>query len=154
MGIISPVGSRVDDAWKNVRDGVSGISLVDDFDTTALSTRIGGQVKDFSVDDYLSTKEARKIDPFMHYGIAASVNAIEDSGFEITDENSHTIGIAMGAGMGGIKTIEDNHNKRATGTREHTWPAALTPPLKARARNRLKVCSATTKRRRRANAAA
>ena len=115
MSIISPVGSRVDDAWKNVRDGVSGISVVDDFDTSALTTRIGGQVIDFDVSDYLSTKEARKIDPFMHYGIAASVNAIEDSGLQITDENSHTIGIAMGAGIGGIKTIEDNHNKMLQG---------------------------------------
>jgi 3-oxoacyl-[acyl-carrier-protein] synthase II len=115
MSIISPVGSRVDDAWKNVRDGVSGISVVDDFDTSALTTRIGGQVIDFDVNDYLSTKEARKIDPFMHYGIAASVNAIEDSGLQITDENSHTIGIAMGAGIGGIKTIEDNHNKMLQG---------------------------------------
>ena len=115
MGIISPVGSRVGDAWKNVRDGVSGISLVDDFDTSELTTRIGGQVKDFNVDDYLSPKEARKIDPFMHYGIAASINAIEDSGLEITEENSHTIGIAMGAGIGGIKTIEDNHNKMLRG---------------------------------------
>ena len=115
MGIISPVGSRVDDAWKNVRDGVSGISLVDDFDASELTTRIGGQVKDFNVDDYLSSKDARKIDPFMHYGIAASINAIENSGLEITEENGHSIGIAMGAGIGGIKTIEDNHNRMLAG---------------------------------------
>ena len=115
MGIISPVGSRVDDAWKNVRDGVSGISLVDDFDASELTTRIGGQVKGFNVDDYLSSKDARKIDPFMHYGIAASINAIENSGLEITEENGHSIGIAMGAGIGGIKTIEDNHNRMLAG---------------------------------------
>jgi 3-oxoacyl-[acyl-carrier-protein] synthase II len=115
MGIISPVGSQVNDAWKNVRDGVSGISLVDDFDTSALTTRIGGQVKDFEVADYLSPKDARKIDPFMHYGIAASVNALQDSGLEVTEENGPSIGIAMGAGIGGIKTIEDNHNKMLAG---------------------------------------
>ncbi len=115
MGIISPVGSQVNDAWKNVRDGVSGISLVDDFDTSALTTRIGGQVKDFEVADYLSPKDARKIDPFMHYGIAASINALQDSGLEVTEENGPSIGIAMGAGIGGIKTIEDNHNKMLAG---------------------------------------
>jgi 3-oxoacyl-[acyl-carrier-protein] synthase II len=115
MGIISPVGSRVSDAWKNVRDGVSGISLVDDFDTSELTTRIGGQVTDFNVGDYLSPKDARKIDPFMHYGIAASVDALQDSGLEVTEENGDYIGIAMGAGIGGIKTIEDNHNKMLAG---------------------------------------
>jgi 3-oxoacyl-[acyl-carrier-protein] synthase II len=115
MGIISPVGSRVDDAWKNVRDGVSGISLVDDFDASALTTRIGGQVKDFDVADYLPPKESRKLDPFMHYGVAASLNAIEDSGLEITEENGDAIGIAMGAGIGGIKTIQDNHDKMIAG---------------------------------------
>ena len=115
MGIISPVGSQVNDAWKNVRDGVSGISLVDDFDTSALTTRIGGQVKDFDVNDFLAPKDARKIDPFMHYGIAASIKALQDSGLEVTEENGPTIGIAMGAGIGGIKTIEDNHNKMLAG---------------------------------------
>jgi 3-oxoacyl-[acyl-carrier-protein] synthase II len=115
MGIISPVGSQVDDAWKNVRDGVSGISLVDDFDTSALTTRIGGQVKGFDVADFLPPKESRKLDPFMHYGVAASINAIEDSGLEITEENGDSIGIAMGAGIGGIKTIEDNHDKMIAG---------------------------------------
>ena len=115
MGIISPVGSQVDGAWKNVRDGVSGISLVDDFDTSALTTRIGGQVKGFDVADFLPPKESRKLDPFMHYGVAASINAIEDSGLEITEENGASIGIAMGAGIGGIKTIEDNHDKMIAG---------------------------------------
>ncbi len=115
MGIISPVGSQVDDAWKNVRDGVSGITLIDEFDTSALTTRIGGQVIDFEVNDYLTPKNARKIDPFMHYGIAASINALKDSGLEVTEENGPSIGIAMGAGIGGIKTIEDNHNKMLAG---------------------------------------
>lgn len=115
MGIVSPVGSRVEDAWRDVRDGVSGITLIDDFDTSTFPTRIGGAVKDFKVHDYLSTKDARKIDPFMHYGIAASVDAIKNSGLEITEENGQTIGIAMGAGIGGIKTIEDNHNRMLAG---------------------------------------
>ena len=115
MGIISPVGSRLDDAWHSVCEGVSGISLIEDFDTSDLPTRIAGLVKDFEVDDYLSKKDQRKNDPFIHYGVAAAMNAIRDSGLEITAENGHTIGIAMGSGIGGIKYIEDNHNKMLAG---------------------------------------
>ena len=95
MGIVSPVGNQLKDAWDNVCNGVSGIRLIDDFDTSSLPTRIGGTIENFDVSDYLSPKEARKVDPFVHYGIAASVNAIADSGLEINEENGHTIGIAM-----------------------------------------------------------
>ena len=115
MGIISPVGSRLDDAWRAVCEGESGISLIDDFDTSAFPTRIAGLVKDFDVDAYLSKKDQRKNDPFIHYGVAAAMNAIDDAGLEITEENGHTIGIAMGSGIGGIKYIEDNHNKMLEG---------------------------------------
>jgi len=115
MGIVSPVGSRVDEAWQNVCEGNSGIGLIDDFDTSTFATRIGGTVRDFDVGDYLSTKEVRKTDPFIHYGVAAAVKAIKHSGLEITEENGHEIGVSMGAGIGGIKTIEDNHNKFITG---------------------------------------
>ncbi|MGB5625148.1 MAG: beta-ketoacyl-ACP synthase II [Woeseiaceae bacterium] len=115
MGIISPVGSSLHDAWHSVCEGVSGISLIEDFDTSDFPTRIAGLVKDFEVDDYLSKKDQRKNDPFIHYGVAAAMNAIRDSGLEITAENGHTIGIAMGSGIGGIKYIEDNHNKMLEG---------------------------------------
>ena len=115
MGIVSPVGHRLDEAWHNVCNGVSGIRLIDDFDTSTLPTRIGGPVRNFDVSKYLKPKDVRKMDPFVHYGIAASIEAIKDSGFEITEENNHTIGVAMGAGIGGIKTIEDNHNKMLAG---------------------------------------
>jgi 3-oxoacyl-[acyl-carrier-protein] synthase II len=115
MGIISPVGSSLHDAWHSVCEGVSGISLIEDFDTSDFPTRIAGLVKDFDVDDYLSKKDQRKNDPFIHYGVAAAINAIRDSGLEITAENGHTIGIAMGSGIGGIKYIEDNHNKMLEG---------------------------------------
>ncbi len=115
MGIVSPVGSRVDEAWRNVCEGNSGIVLIDDFDTSTFATRIGGTVKDFDVGDYLSTKDVRKTDPFIHYGVAAGIKAIKHSGLEITEENGHEIGVSMGAGIGGIKTIEDNHNKFITG---------------------------------------
>ena len=115
MGIVSPVGSTLNDAWQNVRDGNSGIELVTDFDTRNFSTRIAGEVKGFDVDAYLAKKDQRKNDPFIHYSVGATVDAIRDSGLEITEENGHRIGVALGAGIGGIKTIEDNHNKMLEG---------------------------------------
>jgi len=111
LGIVSPVGNTIDEAWKNVVAGVSGIGPIDNFDVSQFSTRFGGVVRNFNVEDYLPAKEARKIDPFMHYGIAASRQALEDSGLDVTDENRHRIGVTMGAGIGGIGTIEANHAK-------------------------------------------
>lgn len=122
MGVVSPVGSELDLVWNNVCEGVSGIQLIEDFDTSTFPTRIGGIVKDFDIEDYLSRKEARKTDPFIHYGIVASIKAIDHSGLEITEENGHLIGIAMGAGIGGIKTIEDNHNKFLAGGARRVSP--------------------------------
>ena len=115
MGIISPVGNRLDEAWKNICEGNSGIGVLDDFDTSGFATRIGGVIRNFEVTDYLSPKDVKKTDPFIHYGLAASVEAIRHSGLEITAANGHGIGIAMGSGIGGIKTIEDNHNKFVNG---------------------------------------
>ncbi|MEJ2128339.1 MAG: beta-ketoacyl-ACP synthase II [Woeseiaceae bacterium] len=115
MGIISPVGNTLDEAWTNVCEGNSGIQLVEDFDTSAFSTRIAGVVNNFDASEYMLPKDVRKTDPFIHYGIAASVEAMKHSGLEITEENGHTIGIAMGSGIGGIKFIEDNHNKFLAG---------------------------------------
>lgn len=111
MGIISPVGSRIEKAWQNIREGNSGIVPIESFDTSTFATRIAGIVPDFNVDDYLERKEQRKMDPFMHYGIGASVDALDDCGLEVTEENGHRIGIAMGAGIGGLQTIEDNHSR-------------------------------------------
>lgn len=122
MGIVSPVGNRLDDAWKNVCEGNSGICLVEDFDTSTFSTRIGGIVNNFDAADYMPIKDIRKTDPFIHYGIAASFEAIKHSGLEITEENGHEIGIAMGAGIGGIKTIEDNNNKFISGGARRVSP--------------------------------
>ena len=115
MGIVSPVGSRLDEAWTNVCEGNSGTVLIDEFDTSSYPTRIAGLVKGFNADDYLSPKDQRKNDPFIYYGIGATLDAIDDAGLEITEDNGHTIGVAMGAGIGGIKTIEDNHNKMLQG---------------------------------------
>jgi 3-oxoacyl-[acyl-carrier-protein] synthase II len=115
MGIVSPVGSTLDDAWRSIREGISGISMIDEFDASGFATQIAGTVRDFDVADYLVTKDARKMDRFMHYGIAASVDALKDSGLEITDANGHRIGVAMGAGIGGLETIEANHDKYRKG---------------------------------------
>ena len=115
MGIVSPVGCRLSDAWDNVVNGVSGISLIEEFDTSSYPTRIAGLVKGFDADRYIAPKDQRKNDPFIHYGIAASLDALEDSGLEVTEENGERIGIAMGAGIGGIHYIEENHRKLVDG---------------------------------------
>ena len=111
LGLISPVGNTVDDGWANVRGGVSGISTIDTFDVSAFSTHFAGLVRNFDVGQYLEPKEARKCDPFIHYGIAACVQAIKDAGLEIDEAGSHRIGVAMGSGIGGVSTIEVNHSK-------------------------------------------
>ncbi len=115
MGIVSPVGSQIETAWRNVREGNSGITPIEDFDPSGFSTQIAGVVSDFELDRYLTSKDARKMDPFMHYGIGASIDAIDDAGLEITEANGHRIGIAMGAGIGGLQTIEENHSKFLAG---------------------------------------
>ena len=115
MGIVSCVGSQLDEAWGNILEGNSGIVPIDEFDASGLATRIAGAVKGFDVSEVLSPKEARKMDPFMHYGIGASNKALADSGIEVSEENGHRIGVAMGAGIGGLLTIENNHSRMING---------------------------------------
>jgi len=110
MGLISPIGNNVGDAWRNACEGVSGIGPINTFDASGFSSRIAGLIKDFDANAYIDAKAIRKMDPFMHYGIAATKQAIEDSGLVINDKNASRIGILMGAGIGGIDTIEKNHN--------------------------------------------
>lgn len=109
LGIISPVGSDIATAWDNVKSGRSGIGPVTHFDAGKFATRIAGEVRDFDVGDYLEPKAARKSDPFIHYGMAAGMQTIRDSGLEITEENADRIGVAIAAGIGGINTIERNY---------------------------------------------
>jgi 3-oxoacyl-[acyl-carrier-protein] synthase II len=115
MGIVSCIGSELDKAWRNILEGNSGITPIEAFDASGFSTRIGGAVTDFDVSEVLPPKDARKMDPFMHYGIAASDQALADSGIEVTEANGQRIGIAMGAGIGGLATIETNHQKLING---------------------------------------
>ena len=113
LGIVSPVGSAVDVAWANILAGRSGIAPITRFDVSRFTTRFGGSVSGFDVDHYLAPKDARKMDVFMHYGVAASRQAIEDSGLEVNTDNAHRIGVAVGAGIGGIETIERNYRAYA-----------------------------------------
>ena len=108
LGIVSPVGSSVATAWENILAGRSGIGPITRFDVSRFTTRFGGAVAGFDCGDYLSSKDARKMDAFMHYGVAASCQAIADAGVEVTSSNAHRIGVAVGAGIGGIETIERN----------------------------------------------
>lgn len=115
LGLVSPVGNTVEEGWRNVRDGVSGISEIDTFDVGAFSTRFGGLVRNFDISDYLEPKEARKCDPFIHYGIAATEQAIVDSALEVTADIAPRVGVIMGSGIGGIHTIESNYERWSAG---------------------------------------
>ncbi len=111
LGLISPTGNSVDRGWGNVRDGVSGIGPVDSFDTTGFSTTFAGVIRDFDVTDYMSLKDSRRADRFMHYGVAACTQAFEDSGVEVSESDAHRFGVIMGSGIGGLDTIETNYAK-------------------------------------------
>jgi len=108
LGLISPVGNSVATAWDNLIAGRTGIATITKFDHSALSVHFAGEVKDFNVEDYVSAKEARHMDTFIHYGIAAGTQAIRDSGITITDQNAERIGVMVGSGIGGLPMIEDN----------------------------------------------
>jgi len=111
LGLISPVGNSVAEGWSNVRNGVSGIGPIEHFDASAFTTRFSGSIRNFDVTQYLEPKEARKCDPFMHYGIAASAQALADCGIKLEPGRTQRYGVAMGSGIGGIHTIETNHDK-------------------------------------------
>jgi len=111
LGLISPCGNTVEEGWAKVRDGVSGITAIDQYDVSAFSTRFAGTIRNFDPTAFMEPKEARKCDPFMLYGIAAGVQAIRDSGIEVKETNAHRCGVAVGSGIGGNHTIEQNHSK-------------------------------------------
>lgn len=110
LGVLSAVGLNVEENWSNILAGKSGIDYLTKFDTDAFSVKFGGELKGFDVTQYIVPKEAKKMDPFIHYGIAAGAQAIKDSGLEITEENAPRIGVSMGSGIGGIGSIETQHN--------------------------------------------
>ncbi|XGA78840.1 beta-ketoacyl-ACP synthase II [Halomonas sp. CH40] len=110
LGLVTPVGNTVDESWANITAGNSGIALIDDFDTSGFNTRFGGSIKAFDISPYLNPKDARKMDLFIQYGMAAGAQAINDSGIECTEANAERIGVAIGSGIGGLPMIEHNHS--------------------------------------------
>lgn len=109
MGMLSPVGLTVEESWRNVLAGKSGVKLVEGFDVSNFSTRIAAQVTGFDPTVYLTPKEARKLDTFVLYAVGAATQALEDSALTVTDANSHRIGVAIGSGIGGLPFIERSH---------------------------------------------
>ncbi|MBO9469041.1 beta-ketoacyl-ACP synthase II [Endozoicomonas sp. G2_2] len=105
LGLISPMGLDVASSWSAILAGRSGISTIDSFDVSGYPTQFGGPIRDFDVTQYMSAKEAKRYDPFVHYGVAASVQAFNDSGLELDDEYNDRVGVAVGSGIGGIGTI-------------------------------------------------
>jgi len=110
LGIVCPVGNTVDEAWRNIVAGKSGITRITHFDASAFASRIAGEVKGFEVAAYLSAKEARRYDTFIHYGLAAAIQALKSSGLEVTAENAERIGCVIGSGIGGLPLIESTHD--------------------------------------------
>jgi 3-oxoacyl-[acyl-carrier-protein] synthase II len=110
MGALSPVGNNVADSWSSIIDGKSGIGSISRFDVSGFPTRIGGAVRGFDVTEYIPEKEAKKMDIFIHYGIAAGCQAFKDSGLVVTEQNAERIGVVIGSGIGGLHGIELGHN--------------------------------------------
>ena len=116
MGMISPLGNTVESTWQALLAGQSGVELIEHFDTAPFATRFAAMVKDFNGEDYnISRKDARKMDYFIQYGIAAGMQAMQDAGIEITEENAERIGCAIGSGIGGLGLIEENHSALVNG---------------------------------------
>ncbi len=115
MGIISPVGNDLESAWRQVVAGVSGIGPITDFDVSQFSTRFGGSIRDFDASQYIPAKDLKKMDPFIHFGIAAATQAVEHSGLRDSGYALDRVGVAMGSGIGGIGTIEANHERLQEG---------------------------------------
>lgn len=109
LGIISPVGLSATEAWENILAGKSGIEPITQFDVSDFSTRFGGTINGFDVTQFIMPKEVKKMDPFIHYGLAAGIQAFEDSGLEVTEANAERIGVAIGSGIGGISSIEKGY---------------------------------------------
>ena len=110
LGVVSPVGIGVQPAWSNLIAGKSGITRITKFDPSNFSSQVAGEVKDFDVSQYLPAKEARRMDTFIQYGLAAAIEAVKDSGIEATEENAERIGVSIGSGIGGIQLIEQTND--------------------------------------------
>ncbi|TXK65877.1 beta-ketoacyl-ACP synthase II [Alkalisalibacterium limincola] len=115
MGIISPVGNDMATAWDSIANGRSGIGPITHFDASAFTTQIAGEVRDFDASQWMPAKDAKKMDPFIHYGVAAAFQAMDDAGLEVTESNAERIGVMIGSGIGGILGIEQQTQKYLEG---------------------------------------
>ncbi|MRD72856.1 beta-ketoacyl-ACP synthase II [Rhodocyclus tenuis] len=115
LGIVSPVGNTVDQAWQNILAGRSGIDRITRFDTSTFPVQIAGEVKDFDVTQYIAPKDARRMDTFIHYGIAAGIEAIRDAGLTANPDDAERIGVSVGSGIGGLPLIETTHDDYLAG---------------------------------------
>jgi len=115
LGVVTPVGLNVNETWDNILAGKSGVAPLTSFNVSDFSVRFGASVKDFDITSIIPRKDAKKMDTFIHYGIAASKEAIEDAGLEITDENAERIGVAIGSGIGGLPGIEAGYDGYLSG---------------------------------------
>ncbi len=110
VGCVTPLGNNVEQTWQAILAGKSGIANLTRFDTEAFAVKFGGEIKGFDITDTISAKDARKMDPFIHYGLVAGTEALKDSGLEVTEENADMIGVSIGSGIGGIQAIEKQAN--------------------------------------------
>ena len=106
MGVVSPIGLNLSDNWQALMSGTSGIGQITQFDPTGFPSTIAGEVRGFDVTQYISEKEARRMDRFIHLGMAAGIQAVKDSGLEVTEANAEQIGVHIGSGIGGLNTME------------------------------------------------
>lgn len=111
LGMLTPLGNDVASTWQGLLNGQSGIGPITHFDTTDFGTKFAGLIKDFDATDYMAKKDTKKMDLFIQYGIAAGLQALDDSGLEITEQNADRVGVAVGSGIGGLSLIEENHEK-------------------------------------------
>ncbi|PRC92216.1 beta-ketoacyl-ACP synthase II [Solimicrobium silvestre] len=111
MGCVSPVGNNLSDTWSAVTSGTSGIATITKFDPSPFTTHFGGEVKGFNIEDYIPAKEARHMDTFIHFGLAAGMQAMQDSGLVVTEQNAERIGVMVGSGIGGLPLIEETHTE-------------------------------------------
>ncbi|MCU7917360.1 MAG: beta-ketoacyl-ACP synthase II [Candidatus Thiodiazotropha sp. (ex Epidulcina cf. delphinae)] len=115
LGMVAPVGLDIPTAWDNILAGKSGIQPITHFDVESFSTQFGGPIYGFEVTDYIPKKEAKKMDKFIHYGVAAGIQAIRDAALEVTEENAERIGVLIGSGIGGITGIENSYQSYLDG---------------------------------------
>ena len=122
LGLVTPIGIGVNESWNNALSGVSGITKITKFDASAFASQVAGEVKDFDPSKYLPPKETRRIDTFIQYGLVAGIEAFNDSGLEVNEQNAERIGVAIGSGIGGLGMIESTND-----TYDDSGPRRVSP---------------------------